>query len=139
MLFEGYYKDYGPEGGEKIVRALIDVLGGCRVTIPKRLTTNPDNNQILLDLFRELSRRFKQASGEAIMRNFLMELKGCRISFPSIQTLSREERNRTIRAKFTGGNYGELALRFGLTKGFVKRMIDKTFLKKGKDISREKK
>lgn len=122
-LFEGYYKDYGPDDGGRIVRAIIDVLGGCRLTIPGKMPSNTDNAEALLALYACLCERFQQASGEAIMRKFIIELKGSRISFPDYDDLSREVRNRKIRAAFKG-NYTELSLRFGLDVSQVWRIVN---------------
>jgi hypothetical protein len=124
QLFEGYYKDYGQEEGEKIIRAIIDVLGGCRLKIPRNKPKYRENIEALLDLYRCFAERFGQASGEAIMRKFLAELKGCRISFPGWEDLYIEERNRRIQAAFTG-NYTELALRFGLHVRHIWRIVNK--------------
>jgi hypothetical protein len=122
-LFEGYYKDYGPEDGEKIVRTVIDVLGGCRLTVPEKMPSNPDNAEALLALYACLCERFQQASSEAIMRKFIMELKGSRISFPNWEDFYREERNQKIRAEFKG-NYTELSLRFGLDVSQIWRIVN---------------
>lgn len=122
-LFEGYFKDYGPEEGGKIVKAIIDVLGSSRLTIPEKLPNNPDNTEALLALYACLCDRFQQASGEAIMRKFIMELKGLRISFPDWDDIHREERNRKIRNAFKG-NYTELSLRFGLDVSQIWRIVN---------------
>lgn len=124
-LFEGYCKDYGPEDGAKIIKAIIDVLGGCRLTIPEKISNNPDNITALLALYSYLCENFGQASGEAIMRKFIMELKGSRISFPDYEDLYREERNRKIKSMFNGSNYKELATIFNLAESWIWRIVNK--------------
>ncbi|MBE0426363.1 MAG: hypothetical protein IBX72_06920 [Nitrospirae bacterium] len=124
-LFQFYCQDYGPEAGEKIIKTIIDVLGGCRITIPLKFPNNPETAEVLLTLYTNLSERFSEASAKEIMRKFIMELKGRRIAFPSWKNLSREERNRKIRNMFTGSNYKELAIMFGLSRAQVWRVINR--------------
>lgn len=123
-LFEGYVKDYGDDG-EKIIRIIIDVLGGCRLTIPEKFPSNPENAEAFITLYSCLCDHFGEASGKEIMRKFIMELKGCRISFPSWKELYREERNRKIRNMFNGSNYKELAIMFGLNRTQIWQVINK--------------
>ena len=123
-LFEGYCKDYGPEAGDKIIRCIIDVFGGCRITIPAKPPSNPDNAQSLLALYAYLCDCFGHASGGAIMRKFILELKGCRISFPDHADLYREERNAKMRNMFNGNNYKELAITFGIDQSQVWRIVN---------------
>lgn len=123
-LFAGYHADYGAEEGGKIVKAIIDVLGGCRLTIPGKMPSNPENAQALLALYGCLCERFEQASGEAIMRRFLMELRDLRISFPDHEDIYREERNLKIRQMFNGGNYKELSIMFDLDVSQVWRIVN---------------
>jgi len=124
-LFEGYMKDYGEANGGRIIRAVITVLGGCRLTIPGSMPTNPENTEALLSLYNYLCELFQPASAEAIMRKFLLELKGCRISFPDYEDLYREERNRKIRSMFTGQNYKELACIFNLSPRRIWEIVNK--------------
>jgi len=114
-LFEGYCKDYGGEDGAKIIKTVIDVLGGCRLTIPVKFPSNPENTAALVALYACLSDRFGDASGKEIMRKFIIELAGLRISFPDYEDLAREERNRKIKTLFNGNNYRELSIRFDLS------------------------
>lgn len=123
-LFEGYCRDYGVEDGGRINKAIIDVLGGCRLTIPEKMPSNPENAEALLALYACLCERFQQASAEAIMRTFILELKGCRISFPDWEDFYREERNQKIRNMFTGGNYKELSIIFGLAVSTIWKIVN---------------
>jgi hypothetical protein len=122
-LFEGYYRDYGKEAGGLIVKAIIDVLGGCRLTVPER-PCNSSNGREMWFLFNYLCEQFGDASGKEIMRAFILELKGQRVSFPSHQDLYREDRNRKIRSMFTGSNYKELSTLFDLDVSHVWRIVN---------------
>ena len=123
-LFDGYHKDYGPEDGTKIVRTIIDVLGGCRLTVPEKMPSNPDNAEALLSLYVCFCERFGHASGGAIMRKFLLDLKCCRISFPDYDDIYRDQRNARIRVMFDGGNYKELSIRFELAVSTVWEIVN---------------
>lgn len=123
-LFEGYCKDYGLDDGGKIIKAIIDVLGGCRLTIPEHMPNNPKNAEALLALYACLTERFGDATGRAAMRKFILELKGFRISFPDWEDLYREERNRKIKNMFTGDNYRELSIMFGLSISWVWKIVN---------------
>jgi hypothetical protein len=122
-LFEGYYRDYGEEAGGRIVKAIIDILGGCRMTVPER-SCNSSNGREMWSLYCYLCDLFGDASGQEIMRKFILELKSRRISFPDHQDLYREERNRKIRTMFTGDNYKELSVIFDLDISHVWRIVN---------------
>lgn len=122
-LFQGYVNDYGEEAGQKIIATIIDVLGGIRMTIPERMSTNAENNGALLSLYACFCERFDDASGQMIMHKFLVELKNCRISFPDHEDINREERNRKIRGMFNGRNAGELAIIFGLDVRQIRNIL----------------
>jgi hypothetical protein len=124
QLFEEYCRDYGLIDGGKINRAIIDILGGYRLTIPDKMSNDADNNAALIALYHCLRDRFGAASGEAIMRKFLCDLKDCRISFPDHQDIYREERNRKIKNMFNGGNYKELAILYNLDESWIWRIVN---------------
>ena len=124
-LFQGYINDYGNEAASRIIRTIIDVLGGCRFTIPESRPNNADNLNVLITLYSCLCDRFQRSSADAIMRKFLLELKGSRISFPDYDDLYREERNRRIRAMYPASKYKELAIRFDLSYHRIWEIINK--------------
>jgi Mor family transcriptional regulator len=78
----------------------------------------------LQEWFRCLLADFGEASGRAIIRSFVAHCGGCRISVPDFEDLSRQERDRRIRAAFTGTNYGELSERFGISRRQIRYIID---------------
>ena len=121
-LFQGYFRDFGDDAKE-IAEIIVTCLGGYRMTIPERLSGS-ENSMALVGLFGCLCDRIGRSSAEAVMRKFIIELKGLRVSFPDYRDLYREERNRRIRARFTGDNYSELAILFGLNRSMIWRIIN---------------
>ena len=121
-LFQGYVNDYGNAAGEKIIRVILDELGGLRMVIPTNSNrSGPDENiRIINCLYCRLKKEFGDASGKAIMQKFLRDIKGMRISFPDLQDLAREDRDRRI--KNTVGGIPEIALRFGLSEKQIRRI-----------------
>lgn len=95
-----------------------------------RMSNRSENREALDVLFHRLVTDFGQKSGEAIIRTIVEELGGLRVSIPDIQDLSREERDRRICASFTGDNYGELALRHGLSRMQIRRIIESERIKR---------
>jgi hypothetical protein len=127
-LFQGYVNDFGAEDGGKIIRVIIDELGGVRVTVPMNGKVRlgfrqSDSQEIIRSLFCRLCHEFGIASGKAIMRKFLLELKGVRISFPDLRDLAREERDNRIRSTFNGSNHYELACVWGISRVSVQRIV----------------
>jgi len=78
----------------------------------------------LQEWFTSVLADFGEVSGTAIIKSFIAHLGGCRISIPDFDDLSRQERDRKIRAAFNGVNYNELAERFGISARWVRRIID---------------
>lgn len=78
--------------------------------------------------FDQLARRFGQEFGEdaarEIIRILVEEAGGVRMTFPTEKDLSKCQRNENIRNAFNGRNYEELALRWGLTIRYVRRIIN---------------
>lgn len=127
-LFQGYINDYGQFAGEQIIRAIIDTLGGMRISVPangdhRGMRYQADSVMLLFECWREMDMRFGEASGKAIMQKFVMELKGLRISIPDHDDIFREERNRRIRAKYNGSNHAELAINWGISIVHVRNII----------------
>ena len=81
------------------------------------MTTTSDNRAALDEWFSALLTDFGSKSGEAIIKSFIAHCGGLRITVPSREDLTREERDRRIRALFNGRNYSELAERFTNSKG----------------------
>lgn len=60
---------------------------------------------------------------QTVVRILVQTFGGARISIPTQKYLDRIERNRKIVKMFYGGNYRELAIRFGLTENSVRRIV----------------
>ncbi|KAA0250640.1 MAG: hypothetical protein EDM77_03740 [Candidatus Jettenia sp. AMX1] len=72
------------------------------------------------DALDQLYQRFCADFGPDVAEK---ELSGCRISIPKASYFIREARNKRIKMLFHGGNYEELALRFGITTRLVRRIV----------------
>lgn len=121
-LFQGYVNDFGSDAGEKIIRLIIDELGGLRMVVPANNPTGGRNENLkfISCLYCRLNKEFGDASGKAIMQKFIQELKSMRISFPDLQDLAREDRDRRI--KEAHGGITEIALRFGMSEKQIGRI-----------------
>lgn len=127
-LFQGYVADFGPEPGGQIIKTVVDILGGQRISVPgdgKRCGRRYHTQSYLaiMELWQECTFRFSAASGMAIMRKFIVELRGLRISFPDQADIYREERDNKIRLAYNGANKKELALTWGLTVSQVVNIL----------------
>lgn len=127
-LFQGYVNDYGPEAGAEIIRAIVDIAGGERITVPDSsralgVRYRSYSMRCIGELWRVMNIRFGDASGSVIMRKFITELKGLRISFPDHRDLYREERNRKIKLAWDGSNTGELAELWSLRERQILRIV----------------
>lgn len=74
-------------------------------------------------LFHRLDRELCGAAAQAAKKMIIDECGGLRVYFPSNESIWREERNSKIRKLFTGSNYEELKLRFGMSKKQLKRIL----------------
>jgi len=124
-LFQGFVTDFGDELGEKIIKHIVDQVGGYRILIS---APSPDplfyNSRNFRRLWRSTCEEFGRASGRAIMNKLIVELGGRRISFPDHEDICRFERNRRIRNLYNGTNCSELAFRFRLCRCQIKRIIN---------------
>ena len=74
----------------------------------------------------ELYRRFcdaGQLTPNMAIRIIIQTLGGSRISIPTFKYLERKARNERIRQLFHGGNYRELAARFGVSERRVRAIV----------------
>ena len=84
--------------------------------------TRSENQEVVRQLFDRLGREFGQLAPQIIQ--VMVEVAGgCRFTFPDLQDLYRQERNRRIRAEFTGGNYEELGFKYRLHPKHVRRIV----------------
>lgn len=73
------------------------------------------NHHELAELYNRLCMASDQLTPLTVMKILVQTLGGSRIYIPTLKYLERIERNKRIRQEFHGGNYRELAARFGLT------------------------
>jgi Mor family transcriptional regulator len=86
------------------------------------MMTRGDHQEAISQLFNRLHREFGNLA-PAIIQVMVETVGGCRLTFPDLQDLYRQERNRRIRAEFTGANFEELAFRYRLKKRQIRRVI----------------
>ncbi len=129
-LFQGYVNDYGPVDGQAIIKAIVDCLGGLRITVPDSsarigVRYRSDSMRYIGELWKCLIVQFGESSGKTIMKTFLCELGGLRLCFPDHETLYREERNRRIRELWNEQNAVELGAMFGLDPSMIRLIVAK--------------
>ncbi|GAB63086.1 MAG: hypothetical protein DWB56_06800 [Candidatus Jettenia sp.] len=83
----------------------------------------PMSYDALDQLYQRFCADFGPDVAEKVFKVFVQELSGCRISIPKASYFIREARNKRIKMLFHGGNYEELALRFGITTRLVRRIV----------------
>ena len=80
------------------------------------------------DVLTQLADRFRvhfgENAGAQIMTIIYQELGGLRVTIPTITQIAIQERNRRIRAKFTGYNHETLAASWGLSVRQVRRIVN---------------
>jgi Mor family transcriptional regulator len=84
---------------------------------------NLENGKMLTDLYDRLSHYSQPLTAEMVMKIIIQTMGGARVSIPTMKYLDRARRNTSIRNAFHGGNYAELAIRFGLTEGMVRKIV----------------
>ena len=86
--------------------------------------TRSDNSEVVSQLFDRLGREFGRLAPQ-IIQVMVECVGGCRLTFPDLQDLYRQERNRRIRAEFTGGNLEELSIKYRLKKRQVRNIVNR--------------
>lgn len=81
------------------------------------------NHRELEELYNRLCLTSEQLTPRAVMKVIIQTLGGSRISIPTLKYIERVERDKKIRSVFHGGNYRELAVRFGLTENSIRRIV----------------
>ena len=83
-----------------------------------------ENAEVLECFFGRLERELGELA-PAVVKMMAEELGGCRLTFPDLGELERQQRDRLIRARFTGSNHQELALRFSLSERQIRNVLKK--------------
>ena len=90
--------------------------------------SDSEYNDAVDSFYQRLVYEFGLASGKAILQIFFEELGGLRINVPTIVMIERVLRDQRIINNFTGFNYRELSLRFGLSVRQIRRIVNKTYV-----------
>jgi len=84
--------------------------------------TRHENGEVIRDLFDRLHREFGRLAPQ-IIQVMVESVGGVRLTFPDLQDIYRAERNRRIRAEFTGANHEELAIKYRLKVRRIRRIL----------------
>lgn len=84
---------------------------------------NNGNHRELEELYHRLCIISGPLTPPVVIKVIIQTLGGSRVSIPTLKYLERIERNKRIRNAFHGGNYRELAVRFGLTENMIRRVV----------------
>ena len=82
-----------------------------------------NTNEALKEFESRLYTELGDRAASAAMLILIRTLGGIRLTIPTISQLSRDARNKRIRQLFHGGNYHELAARFGVNPTTVRRIV----------------
>lgn len=81
------------------------------------------HRRALEEFYSRLCMMSEQLTPEATIKILIQTFGGSRVSIPTLKYLDRVERNKRIRNAFHGGNYRELAARFGLTEHTIRTIV----------------
>lgn len=81
------------------------------------------NHRELEELYHRLCIISGPLTPQAVIKVIIQTLGGSRVSIPTLKYLERIERDKKIKNAFHGGNYRELAMRFGVTEITVRRIV----------------
>lgn len=84
--------------------------------------TRQENSEVVAQLFDRLHSEFGRLAPQ-IIQVMVDTIGGYRLTFPDLNDLYRAERNRRIRAEFTGFNHEELAIKYRLRVRTVRRVL----------------
>lgn len=84
-----------------------------------------NNTERFVELATRLRSEFGSEAGAVIIKIIYEELGGLRIVVPTISQITIQERNRWIRARFTGFNHGYLAAAWGISERQVRRIVNR--------------
>ena len=82
-----------------------------------------EESRLGIQLFERLESDFGNQADKII--NTIIEMAGKeRVTIPGYDYCHRKERNEKIIREFNGGNYRELALKFNLSQGTIRQIIN---------------
>ena len=87
-------------------------------------------DQVKLENLDEEQKALAELIGRAGLKNLVRAYNGTSIYVPKIESLEKAVRDEYIKEEFDGGNYRELALKYGLTETWIRNIV----LEKAKEI-----
>lgn len=87
-------------------------------------------DQVKLENLDEEQKALAELIGLEGLKNLVRAYNGTSIYVPKIESLEKTVRDEYIKEEFDGGNYRELALKYGLTETWIRNIV----LEKAKEI-----
>lgn len=87
-------------------------------------------DQVKLENLDEEQKALTELIGLDGLKNLVRAYNGTSIYVPKIESLEKAVRDEYIKEEFDGGNYRELALKYGLTETWIRNIV----LEKAKEI-----
>lgn len=79
--------------------------------------------KIQLENLDEEQKSLAELIGLDAFKNLVRAFNGTSIYIPKIESLEKSVRDELIREEFDGGNYKELALKYGLTEVWIRNIV----------------
>lgn len=87
-------------------------------------------DRVQIENLDEEQRTLAELIGLGAFKNLVRAFNGTSIYIPKIESLEKTVRDELIKEEFDGGNYKELALKYGLTETWIRNIV----LDKAKEI-----
>lgn len=87
-------------------------------------------DKVQLDNLEEEQKALAELIGMDAFRSLVRAFNGTSIYIPKIESLEKTVRDQLIKEEFDGGNYRELALKYGLTETWIRNIV----LEKAREI-----
>ena len=80
-------------------------------------------DQVKLENLDEEQKALAELIGLDGLKNLVRAYNGTSIYVPKIESLEKAVRDEYIKEEFDGGNYRELALKYGLTETWIRNIV----------------
>lgn len=87
-------------------------------------------DRVQIENLDEEQKNLAELIGLEAFKNLVKAFNGTSIYIPKIESLEKTVRDQLIKEEFDGGNYKELALKYGLTETWIRNIV----LEKAKEI-----
>lgn len=87
-------------------------------------------DRVQIENLDEEQKTLAELIGLEAFKNLVRAFNGTSIYIPKIESLEKTVRDELIKEEFNGGNYKELALKYGLTETWIRNIV----LDKAKEI-----